>query len=232
MSQTQGTTGQTRQAKRAGARAEVQLLGLVAYGSLAAFERTAASSAAAQAVADKLVLARIAAQRFSHLDRLEGALAARGSGLNEAMTPFAAPIDAFNQHTEPRTWAEALVKLCIISGLVDDFANQVAEQLHDELREILMGSIDDAELASAPSAMLQQCLTENPDDRGRLALYGRRLLGEALSQAQRVSAQHAELTALLTGDGQGGDDLAQISELMTRLASMHARRMKDLGLAD
>ena len=46
---------------------------------------------------------------------------------------------------------------------------------------------------------------------GRLALWGRRLVGEALSQAQRVAANRDALTSLLTGHsrppghGSGGD---------------------------
>ena len=35
---------------------------------------------------------------------------------------------------------------------------------------------------------------------GRLALWGRRLMGEALSQAQRVAAERDSLAALLAGD--------------------------------
>ncbi|MGO4955764.1 ferritin-like fold-containing protein [Luteococcus sp. Sow4_B9] len=212
--------------------AEVELLGLVAYGSLAAFERTAASSAAAESIADKLQLARIAAQRFSHLDRLEQELVTRSSNLQAAMTPFAPPVDAFNQHTEPKTWSEALVKLCVVGGLVQDFASLVGPGLDPELQAILTGSIDDAELAPAPGRMLAAALAANPDDQGRLTLFARRLLGELLSQAQRVAARHPGLTSLITGhDQNSGDDLAEVSELMSRLAAAHADRMIALGLA-
>lgn len=211
--------------------AETEFLGLVAYGSLAAFERTAAASATAAQLGDKLVLARIAGQRFSHLDRLERELVARGSSLEQAMAPFVGPVNAFNQHSEPRSAAEALVKLCVIGGLVGDFAAIVGNQLGPELRTILVGSIDDAELAAEPGRMLAAAIAGEPDQVGRLALYGRRLLGEALSQAQSVASRHPQLTGLLTGlTGAEGDDLAAISELMTRLASAHALRMEQLGL--
>ncbi|MEL4506056.1 ferritin-like fold-containing protein [Luteococcus sp. H138] len=211
--------------------AEVELLGLVAYGSLAAFERTASAATEAPSIKDKLVLARIAAQRFSHLGRLERELQTRGSHLQGAMQRFMTPVDAFNGHTEPKTWAESLVKLCIIGGLVRDFADGVGGNLSAELREILTGSIDDAELASEPGRMLAEAITADPDQRGRLALFGRRLLAEALSQAQRVAAREGELTTMLTGLGEGqGDDLAAISALMSRLAAAHGERMELLGL--
>ncbi|MEL4357576.1 MULTISPECIES: ferritin-like fold-containing protein [unclassified Luteococcus] len=215
-----------------GDQAEVHLLGLVAYGSLAAFERTAAAATQAPGLDDKLVLARIAAQRFSHLGRLEAELVARGSTLRSAMHPFVMPVDAFNSHTEPRTWGESLVKLCIIGGLVADFADGVLGNLGPELREILTGSIDDGVLAHEPGRMLAEAITVDPDQQGRLALFGRRLLAEALSQAQRVASSQDDLTRLLTGAGENsGDDLAAISALMSRLAAAHGERMASLGLA-
>lgn len=232
MSKNTAATGRATKTLGTDPVAQTELLGLVAYGSLAAFERTAQASAAATSVDDKLVLARIAAQRFTHLGRLENELVQRGSSLRAAMEAFVAPIDAFNQHTEPRTWGEALVKLCIIGGLVQDFAHEVTPHLDPELREILTGSIDDGVLADEPGRMLAEALAEDPDQQGRLSLFGRRMLGEALSQAQRVAAARSTLTALLTGLGQdGGDDLAAISNLMSRLAAAHATRMESLGLA-
>ena len=66
---------------------------------------------------------------------------------------------------------------------------------------------------------------------GRLALWGRRLVGEALSQAQRVAADRDALTSLLTGTvDRPGMDLAAISRMFTRLVENHTRRMARLGL--
>jgi hypothetical protein len=66
---------------------------------------------------------------------------------------------------------------------------------------------------------------------GRLALWARRLVGEALSQAQRVAADRDALTSLLTGTvDRPGMDLAAISRMFTRLVENHSRRMATLGL--
>src|SRR5215218_9565248 len=66
---------------------------------------------------------------------------------------------------------------------------------------------------------------------GRLALWGRRLVGEALTQAQRVAASRDALSSLLTGTvDRPGLDLAAISRMFTRLIENHARRMSTLGL--
>jgi hypothetical protein len=67
---------------------------------------------------------------------------------------------------------------------------------------------------------------------GRLALWGRRLMGEALSQAQRVAAERDALSALLSGGvDRPGMDLAAIGRMFTRLTENHTRRMETLGLA-
>ena len=66
---------------------------------------------------------------------------------------------------------------------------------------------------------------------GRLALWGRRLMGEALTQAQRVAAERDSLSALLAGGvDRPGLDLAAIGRMFTRLTERHAERMSDLGL--
>ncbi|GAA1396920.1 ferritin-like fold-containing protein [Luteococcus peritonei] len=208
------------------------LLGLVAYASLAAFEQTAAASAIAPRVEQKMVLARLAAQRFTHLGRLESTLEAGGADIARAMDAFVAPVDGFNVHTAPADWGHALVKLCVVGGLVGDFAQTVSPQLDEASRDILLGSIDDGVLASEPGRMLAEVLEEDPAQRDRLAMYARRLLGEMLSQAQRVSASQPALTELLTGrSGSGGEDLAAIGDLMAGLATRHAERLSSLGLA-
>lgn len=213
-------------------RAQVDLLGLVGYACLAAFEQTATASAGATRVGDKLVLARIAAQRFSHLGRLNAEVEARGGQLEPAMQPYVAAIDSFNKHTAPATWGEALVKLCVVGGLAQDLYDRVGATVGPELAKIWQGSMDDGELADEPGRMLADLLADDPDQHGRLALFGRRLLGELLSQAQRVAAGHPDLSQLLTGQDDGtGSDIAALSELMARLADDHAMRMERLGLA-
>ena len=68
---------------------------------------------------------------------------------------------------------------------------------------------------------------------GRLALWGRRLVGEALSQAQRVGVERDALAVLLVGGvGQRpGADLAELGRMFARLTDEHTRRMERLGLA-
>ena len=63
-------------------------------------------------------------------------------------------------------------------------------------------------------------------------MWARRLVGEALSQAQRVAGERAALTALIA---EGAGDQAALQALFKRLTSAHtarmtARRPEQLGL--
>jgi hypothetical protein len=79
---------------------------------------------------------------------------------------------------------------------------------------------------------VRAAINDDPRNGGRLALWGRRLVGEALSQAQRVAAERDALSTLLVGGVERpGADLAEIGRMLARLTDNHARRMAALGLA-
>jgi hypothetical protein len=79
---------------------------------------------------------------------------------------------------------------------------------------------------------VRAAINADPRVGGRLALWGRRLVGEALSQAQRVAAERDALSTLLVGGvDRPGTDLAEIGRMLARLTDNHARRMAALGLA-
>jgi hypothetical protein len=63
--------------------------------------------------------------------------------------------------------------------------------------------------------------------RSRLALWSRRLLGEAITQAQYVLAERDELVDLVLAGG----GLGQVTDLYDRLQRTHSERMGQLGLA-
>jgi hypothetical protein len=66
-----------------------------------------------------------------------------------------------------------------------------------------------------------------PSVADRLALYARRMVGEAISQTQHVLADRDALTYLLVA---GAGDLQNIGGLIERITTRHDERMKALGL--
>jgi len=74
---------------------------------------------------------------------------------------------------------------------------------------------------------VREVVERSPLQKDRLMLWGRRLLGEAITQAQYVLAQNeelAELVILTSGD------LASIAALFDRMQLEHTKRMAVLGL--
>ena len=81
-------------------------------------------------------------------------------------------------------------------------------------------------------ATVRAAIEADPRLAGRLALWGRRLVGEAMSQAQRVAAERDGLSTLLVGGvGRPGIGLAELGEMFARLTEAHTQRMADAGAA-
>ena len=82
---------------------------------------------------------------------------------------------------------------------------------------------------------MRAAIEADPRVAGRLALWGRRLVGEMLSQAQRVAADRDALVTLIVGGmtpaGQPAFDLAGLSLMFARLTENHTHRMQSMGLS-
>ncbi len=211
--------------------AVVDLLGGLAYSELSAFERLAEDASKAPSLADTAALAAMAAAEFGHFQRLRDRLVELAADPFEAMEPFHEPVDAFHAHTAPSDWLESLIKAYVGDGLAADFYREIAAYLDLETRDLILATLDDTGHSEFVVGKVLRAIEENPKIAGRLALWARRLMGEALSQAQRVAAERDALTALLVGGvDRPGMDLAAIARMFARLTETHIRRMESLGL--
>ena len=117
------------------------------------------------------------------------------------------------------------------AAIATDFYSEIARYVDPETRSLVERAVDSDEQDAFIMSVLSDAIAADPRVGSRLALWGRRLVGEALSQAQRVAATHDGLTALLVDDGSGvGADLAELTRMFERLTSDHTRRMEALGL--
>jgi hypothetical protein len=212
-------------------RAVVDLLGAISYGELSAFERLAEDARLAPTLDDKLAIAGMATAEFGHLARLRERIVALGGDFSAAMAPFSTAIDDFHTHTAPADWYEGLVKAYVGDGLARDFYREIAAYLDRETRDTIIASMEDSGHSEFAVERVRAAIAADPRLGGRLALWGRRLMGEALTQAQRVAADRDALTALLAGGvDRPGMDLAAIGRMFNRLTERHADRMTKLGL--
>ncbi|QCW50301.1 hydroxylase [Nocardioides dongxiaopingii] len=212
--------------------AVVDLLGVISYGEITAFERLADDSKLAPTMQDKVALATMAATELGKVGRLHQRISELGGDPFAAMAPFRVAIDSFHQHTAPSDWLEGLVKAFVGDGLANDFYREIAAFLDPGTRDLVLASLDDdGGHAAFVVERVREGIATDPRHGGRLALWGRRLMGEALTQAQRVAADRDSLTALLTGGvDRPGLDLAALGRMFTRLTERHAERMSELGL--
>jgi len=212
--------------------AVVDLLGVLAYGELTAFERISEDAALAPTLRDKAALAAMAVAEFGHFQRVRDRLAELGADPEQAMQPFIAPLDSFHAHTAPADWLEGLIKAYVGDAIAADFYREIAAFLDTGTRELVLDVLADTGHAEFAVDRVRAAIGEDPRVAGRLALWGRRLVGEALSQAQRVAADRDALSALLVGGvDRPGTDLAEIGRMFARLTEAHTRRMAALGLS-
>ncbi|MBK9740788.1 MAG: hydroxylase [Actinobacteria bacterium] len=212
--------------------AVVDLFGVLAYGELTAFERLAADAAMAPTIDDKAALAGMATAEYRHFVVIRDRLVEMGVDPQQAMTPFRRAYEDFHEHTAPSDWLEGMVKAYVGDGIGMDFYREIANFVDEDSRALVVSVCDDLGQSAFIVERVRAAINEDPRVGGRLALWGRRLVGEALSQAQRVAADRDALSTLLVGGvDRPGTDLAEIGRMLARLTENHARRMSALGLA-
>src|SRR3954451_13354124 len=212
--------------------AVVDLLGALTYAELTALSRLAADADLAPSPSAKAALARFAVTEFRHFELLRGRLESIDTDPDAAMEPFVAAFDAFHERTAPQTWLEGLVKAYVGDGIARDFYREISAFLDPRTHALVTTVLQDDGHAEFVLREVRGAIAADPRIAGRLALWARRLVGEALSQAQRVAADRDGLTALLVGSVPGaGADLAELVRMFGRLTEAHIRRMQLLGLS-
>ncbi|OON81474.1 ferritin-like fold-containing protein [Streptomyces tsukubensis] len=211
--------------------AVVDLLGALAYGELSAFERLAEDAKLAPTLGDKAELAKMASAEFHHFEQLRNRLTAIDADATAAMEPFATALDEFHRQTAPSDWLEGLVKAYVGDSIASDFYREVAARLDGDTKELVLAVLDDTGHASFAVEKVRAAIEADPRVGGRLALWARRLMGEALSQAQRVVAERDALSTMLVGGVADGFDLAEVGRMFSRITEAHTKRMAALGLA-
>jgi hypothetical protein len=214
----------------------LDLLGLLAYAELVAFFRLSEDAALAPSLADKAALGEMAVAEFGHFQMLRGQIARMGATPEQAMQPFVEPLDAFHARTAPSDWLEGLVKAYVGDGIAADFYRAIAVLLDTQTRQLVLDVLADTGHADFVISRVRAAIDADPAVAGRLALWARRLVGEALAQAHRVAAERAPLARLVVGGAAGqagpGGEQGEIGRMFARLTDAHDERMTALGLTD
>lgn len=208
--------------------AVIDLLALLAYAELQAFDQMAMDARLAPDLRRRAVLSEMAAAEIVNYRRLEYRLIELGVDPEDVMRPYVGALREYHDQTEPKDWLEALAKAYVGDGVADDFYREVAEFLSVQDRDLVLQVLHDSQYADFAEAELRGAIEADPKVANRMSMWARRLVGEGLSQAQRVAAEHPALATLIIS-GSGGD-LAGVQALLKRLTAAHTTRMATVGL--
>ncbi|WP_170023521.1 ferritin-like fold-containing protein [Isoptericola jiangsuensis] len=221
----------------------VELVGLAAYTELAEFGLLAARSVDAPTLAARQALADGAARALARehaLLRLVSDGSAEAAG--QVLGPFAGAFVDFDVRTRTDDWAEGLLRGVVGHGVAQDFARTLAAGVQGHVGTSLRTVLErpapgrEAEAAAGADAeavrLLDDLAVRDEVLAARLALWGRRVVGEALSLVT-VHVDTRPHLAALVGDAARtlGADGDPRSWLVARLTAEHTRRMDRLRLA-
>jgi hypothetical protein len=206
----------------------IDLLGMLAYGQLVAFDRMAADAKLAPDLPRRAVLSEMAGSEIANYRRIAERLVALGAEPEAATAPFRAALADYHDQTEPNDWLEALTKVYVGDSIVDDFVREVARFLGPADRQLVLEVLHDTRYADFAAAEIKAALAIDPAMANRLSMWARRLVGEAITQAQRVAASRPGFAHLFTGedDSPGGG----VAGMLRRLTTAHTARMAEVGL--
>jgi hypothetical protein len=204
--------------------AVVDLLGMLAYGELVAFDRMAADARLAPDLRRRAVLSEMAAREISNYGRLADRLADLGADPEAAMAPYVQALSDYHEQTEPNDWLEGLTKAYVGDGIADDFAREVAAVLGAPDRDLILDVLHDSRHADFAADELRAAIAVDPKIANRLSMWARRLVGEAISQSIRVAGERPSFATLLAAQG------TDFQALLKRLTTAHTARMGAVGL--
>lgn len=201
------------------------LLGRIAYLKLALFESASAVAGRATDLADREAITRVAAVVLEQHTELSALIEARGTTSAAAMHPFTADIDRYRRRLAESGWHESVLTLHLSAGLLDGFFASLAEGLPPAEAKRVTAILGRDIGHDALVAVLQAGLAADKRLGSRLALWGRRLVGDTLLVARSALADVRDAS------GQpASTEERRVEPIMNDLIAAHTRRMDRLGL--
>ncbi|MDO5495487.1 MAG: ferritin-like fold-containing protein [bacterium] len=202
-------------------------VGFAGYASLGSFALLAEDASVSPDIVTRLRLSRMAAAELAELDFLEDLIIRHADDPGAVMVEFAPILKDFMVRAEPRDWWERIMRTYVGFNLLEDLLHELADGLPGDLTERVREAAGVPGHTDFVAEALQPVLAEDEKLASRLALWGRRVVGEGIMLVRRLFAEHPELAELIPGDG---DSAAREAALLARLQANHARRLGRLKL--
>ena len=212
-------------------------LGQLAYLQLSQFEILTNELKFSPRTQYKAELSEAAAKSFEKYRAIARKLAGLGVDPTDAMDPYVERIETFHSRTTGNSWHESIIKVYLVSGLLDDFYSRLAVGLDPALRADVERALNDKKFESFAKRVLLESMQADPQLASNLALWGRRLMGDVLLEL-RGAFDNRKLagfpkTKKLTVIEERDLNLAayaKIEPLISELIGAHTVRMDALGL--
>jgi hypothetical protein len=194
-------------------------LGQLAYLTLILFENLSRAVTLAPTTEAKTSLSTATAEVLEAHESLITEM--RGLGIDPiaAMDPFRLPLDDYRRRTQGADWPEILVTCYLTAGFLTDFFSGLAAGLPDGLSQRVTLLLDIDKGQDVLVSELRASIDASSRLASRLAMWGRRLVGDTMLVARSSLAIGGELP---------GEE--RIEPVFTELISAHTRRMDALGL--
>ncbi|WP_449278647.1 ferritin-like fold-containing protein [Leucobacter sp. GX24907] len=195
-------------------------LGLTAYLQLELYEAATRGVSGAPTLEAKNVLAKVAGQTLSKHQKITDEIRRRGQEPHTVMRPFTPVIEDYVRRTEVGDWHQHILSLYLVGGLFDHFFATLAAGLDDNYRAEAITTLSEDTGRAELHELLAAEIASDPSIDSRLALWGRRLVGDTLlvSRAVLTLSEHRPF------------DSSEVEPVFTELIADHIRRMDSLGL--
>jgi hypothetical protein len=194
-----------------------EFLGRAAYLQLSLFETASQAAQLAPTVAAKRASAAIAEFPHAKHRALVQLIEERDGDPVALMEPYGPALDRFRAETTGADWHEALITSYVCAGLLDDFFAALGQGLPKDLPQRVAAILEADDAERHIVAELRWSIDATPRLASRLALWGRRLVGDAMLVARAATEQ-------------GDEADSRLEPVFTELIGAHTRRMDKLGL--
>jgi hypothetical protein len=195
-------------------------LGQAAYLQLTIFENLSRAVATAPTMEAKTAISGAASLSLAKYHALTAEIERHGLVPSAIMDPNRSTIDRFQRLTQGSDWFEALTSCYVTAGFLDDFFMRLAAGLPGEAATRVTAIMRAENGEKLIGAQLLSAIAANPRLASRLAMWGRRLVGDTILVAR---------SALRTSDNHDSDE-ARLEPVFSELITAHTRRMDALGL--
>ena len=212
-------------------------LGQVAYHQLCTFEVLTNELKYSPNTSYKAELSAASSKHFLRYKALAKSLELLGVEPAEAMDPFIERIETYNSKLTGVDWYETLLKIYLTQGLLDDFFRRLAVGLDTKLAAEVNRALSDRTFEKFVVKVLNESMAKDPLLNSRLALWGRRVMGDTLLEVRSV-LDDRKLAGVAKNRRLSNQELrdvrlqayTKLEPLITELIAAHSARMDALGL--